>query len=138
MQPNPSIKGTASGLRPPTAPVPLNFGVFMIVEYIRYKLNERPSESGENAVGSFEVAYRAAASSLDASPHCLGYELSCCVEEQGRYILRIEWDSVEGHLAGFRRAPEFAPFLAAIKPYISQIEEMQHYTLTSVVSSKRK
>jgi hypothetical protein len=60
------------------------------------------------------------------------------VEEQDRYILRIEWDSVEGHLAGFRRAPEFTPFLAAIKPYISRIEEMQHYTPTSVVSSKRK
>lgn len=110
----------------------------MIVEYIRYKLSERASESGENAAGSFEAAYRAAAFSLDASPHCLGYELSCCVEEQDWYILRIEWDSVEGHLAGFRRAPEFAPFFAAVKPYISQIEEMRHYTLTSVVSSKRK
>ena len=110
----------------------------MIVEYIRYKLNGRSSESGESAGDSFEAAYRAAASSLDSSPHCLDYELCCCVEEPGRYILRIEWDSVEGHLAGFRRAPEFAPFLAAIKPYIGQIEEMQHYTLSSVVSSKRK
>ena len=110
----------------------------MIVEYIRYKLNEHASERGKSIGGNFEAAYRAAASSLDASPHCLGYELSCCVEEQDRYILRIEWDSVEGHMAGFRRAPEFAPFLAAIKPYISQIEEMQHYTLTSVVTSKRK
>lgn len=110
----------------------------MIVEYIRYKLNEQPAESGESIVGAFEAAYRAAAPSLDASLHCLGYELSRCVEEQDRYILRIEWDSVEGHLAGFRRAPEFTPFLAAIKPYISRIEEMQHYTPTSVVSSKRK
>lgn len=110
----------------------------MIVEYIRYKLNEQHAESGQSIVGAFEAAYCAAAPSLDASPHCLGYELSRCVEEQDRYILRIEWNSVEGHLAGFRRAPEFAPFLAAIKPYISRIEEMQHYSLTSVVSSKRK
>lgn len=110
----------------------------MIVEYIRYKLNEQPAESGESIVGDFEAAYGVAASSLDASPHCLGYELSRCVEEQNRYILRIEWDSVDGHLEGFRRSPEFAPFLAAIKPYIGQIEEMRHYTLTSIVASKRK
>lgn len=104
----------------------------MVVEYVRYKL-------AENATGeTFEVAYRTAASSLDASPHCLGYELSHCVEEAGRYILRIEWDSVDGHLQGFRRSPAFAPFLAAIKPYISQIEEMQHYALTSVVASKHE
>ena len=110
----------------------------MIVEYIRYKLNKLAEESRESVLSSFEAAYRAASSSLDASAHCLGYELSRCVEEQDRYILRIEWDSVEGHLTGFRRAPEFAPFLAAIKPYISQIEEMQHYALTSIVVSKDK
>ncbi|MDB5971362.1 MAG: hypothetical protein JWQ90_3812 [Hydrocarboniphaga sp.] len=110
----------------------------MIVEYIRYKLNEQPAESGGSIADAFEAAYRAAAPSLDASLHCLGYELSRCAEEQDRYILRIEWDSVDGHLAGFRRSPEFAPFLAAIRPYIGQIEEMRHYTPTSVVASKRK
>ena len=110
----------------------------MIVEYIRYKLNKLAEDSHESPLSNFEAAYRAASSSLDASPHCLGYELSRCVEEKDRYILRIEWDSVEGHLTGFRRAPEFAPFLAAIRPYIGQIEEMQHYALTPIVASKGK
>jgi quinol monooxygenase YgiN len=108
----------------------------MIVEYIRYKLSEQPAEFGESFAGAFEAAYRAAALSLDASPHCLGYELSRCVEEQSRYILRIEWDSIDGHLTGFRRSPEFSSFFAAIKPYVGQIEEMQHYMLTSVVATK--
>ncbi|MES2037482.1 MAG: antibiotic biosynthesis monooxygenase family protein [Pseudomonadota bacterium] len=109
----------------------------MIVEYIRYKLTEHQAVPQESVATAFEAAYQTAASSLDASPHCLGYELSRCVEEQDRYILRIEWDSIDGHLTGFRRGPEFANFLAAIKPYIHQIEEMQHYALTSVVLSKR-
>jgi heme-degrading monooxygenase HmoA len=108
----------------------------MIVEYIRYKLSKHTTDSLEGTLGDLEAAYRAASSSLDASPHCLGYELTQCVEEQDRYILRIEWDSVEGHLTGFRRAPEFASFLEAIKRYIGQIEEMQHYRLTSVVKNK--
>lgn len=108
----------------------------MIVEYIRYRLNQDTTDPHEDTFGGFEAAYRAASSSLDASPHCLGYELTRCVEEQDRYILRIEWDSMDGHLMGFRRAPEFSPFLEAIKPYIGQIEEMQHYMLTSVVAKK--
>jgi len=116
----------------------------MIVEYIRYKLTGSPAQSGENiaaaadAAVAFEAAYQTATSSLKASANCLSYELSRCVEEQDRYILRIVWDSMDGHLTGFRRGPEFASFLAAIKPYINQIEEMQHYALTSVVLSKDK
>jgi quinol monooxygenase YgiN len=108
----------------------------MIVEYIRYKLKKPATDPHEQASRDFEAAYRVAASSLDASSHCIGYELTRCIEEQDRYILRIEWDSVEGHLNGFRRAPEFASFLTAIKPYIGQIEEMQHYALTTVVRKK--
>ena len=110
----------------------------MIVEYIRYKLTKHATDSHEETFASFEAAYKVASSSLDASPHCLGYELTRCVEEQDRYVLRIEWDSVDGHLMGFRRAPEFAPFLEAIKPYIDQIEEMQHYMLTPVAKSKNR
>lgn len=47
-------------------------------------------------------------------------------------MLRIEWDSLEGHEQGFRRSPEFQPFLAAIRAYIPAIEEMRHYRATAV------
>jgi quinol monooxygenase YgiN len=43
------------------------------------------------------------------------------------YIVRIEWDSAEGHLAGFRTSPEFRSFFAAVRPYVANIEEMHHY-----------
>lgn len=109
----------------------------MLVEYIRYKLETHETESHEETFGRFEEAYRVAAESLDTSQHCLGYELSRCVEEPDRYILRIEWDSIDGHLMGFRRAPEFEPFLEAVKPYIGDIEEMQHYMLTPVIGTEK-
>jgi quinol monooxygenase YgiN len=97
----------------------------MIVEYIRYTV---PSADAEK----FEQDYASAGKSLDASSHCRGYELSRCLEEDGCYILRIEWDSVEGHMKGFRNSPEFRDFFAAIKPYVAQIQEMRHYQLTDV------
>ena len=43
------------------------------------------------------------------------------------YIVRLLWDSVEGHMEGFRKGPNFPPFLAAIRPFIPQIDEMRHY-----------
>lgn len=101
----------------------------MIVEYIRYELGEGEGEA-------FEAAYGQAAGSLDASPHCLAYELTRCVDAPGSYILRIEWDSAEGHMQGFRRGPDFAAFFAAIRPYVGQIAEMRHYAPTPVVARK--
>ena len=100
----------------------------MIVEYIRYKL---PAADG----ATFERDYARAAASLAASPFCLGYELSRCSEEPGIYVLRIRWTSAEDHLQGFRHSEHFPPFLAAIRPYVPQIEEMRHYELTGVASS---
>ncbi len=50
-----------------------------------------------------------------------------CTEEPGVYIVRIEWDSAEGHLSGFRTSPEFRSFFGAVRPFVGNIEEMHHY-----------
>ena len=97
----------------------------MIVEYIRYAI---PAERQE----AFERGYGAAEAPLAASPHCLGYELSRCAEDPTQYVLRIEWDSAEGHMQGFRRSPEFRSFFAAVRPFVDDIAEMRHYTPTAV------
>jgi heme-degrading monooxygenase HmoA len=95
----------------------------MIVEYIRYRID--PSRKGE-----FDEAYRRAGVLLDASPHCQRWEAARCVEEPERQIVRIEWDSLEGHLQGFRRSGDFKPFLEATQPFYNDIEEMTHYEVT--------
>ncbi len=100
----------------------------MIVEYIRYRILKENQQS-------FEDAYAEAATSLQASEHCLFYELSHGVEDPENYILRIEWDSQEGHERGFRNNPEFKTFFRAVKPFFDNIEEMRHYAPTVVRNS---
>ena len=102
----------------------------MIVEYIRYKV-ENDKEKGE-----FEDAYKKAGEPLRASPHCLRYELSHCVEKPESYVLRIEWDSLDGHMKGFRTSPVFQTFFAAVRPFFNQIEEMNHYEVTEIKYQK--
>ena len=92
----------------------------MIVEYIRYTIADEKSQA-------FEAAYTQARESLDASAHCLGYELTRGVEEPTSYTLRIEWDSLEGHERGFRGSEHFRQFLPHIRPFIGDIQEMRHY-----------
>lgn len=97
----------------------------MIVEYTRYKI---PADQQE----TFERAYGEAAASLAASQHCERYELTRCSEDPSQYVLRIEWDSAEGHLQGFRGSPEFRVFLGAVQPFFNDIEEMRHYESTGI------
>jgi heme-degrading monooxygenase HmoA len=99
----------------------------MIVEYIRYRV---PAERHQE----FELAYAQASAALEDSPHCLAYEVAHGIEEPENYVVRIEWDSVDGHEQGFRKSAGFGPFFSAVKPFFEQIEEMRHYQLTQISS----
>jgi hypothetical protein len=70
----------------------------MIVEYI-------PCDVDGGRGMDFGSAYREARASLDASPHCLAYELARCSEDPARSILRIERGSPERQMQDFRASP---------------------------------
>ena len=97
----------------------------MVLEYVRYVV---PAERSDE----FEAAYGRAQEALSVSEHCRRWELARGVEEPENYILRIEWDSLEGHEQGFRGSPEFKGFFEAVKPFFGQIQEMKHYEVTGV------
>jgi quinol monooxygenase YgiN len=99
----------------------------VIVEYIRYRVSEATADG-------LVKAYQDAAGPLLESSHCLSYEVTRCAEEPTVFVVRIEWDSAQGHLEGFRRSPQFRRFFELVKPFFEQIEEMRHYeVLTSHV-----
>ncbi|MEV7991658.1 antibiotic biosynthesis monooxygenase [Streptomyces sp. NPDC086077] len=95
------------------------------VEYIRYRISEQQS-------AEFLAAWTRAAVHLAAAPQCVDYELARCEEDFEHYVLRIVWTSTEGHLEGFRKSEAFPDFLAEIRPYTGAIDEMRHYTPTTV------
>ena len=101
----------------------------MIVEYTRYKIDAKRGET-------FEGDYKRAGASLEASSHCLAYQLSHCTEDLDYYVLRIEWDSEDVHLKGFRSSPEFKAFFSVVQPYVKDIKEMRHYHV--IASSARR
>jgi quinol monooxygenase YgiN len=99
----------------------------MTIEYIRYDVAD---------ADALMSAYNTARLSLDNSPHCLGYELSRCTDAPNVFMLRIIWDSVDGHMNGFRKSADFQRFLVSVRPFITEILEMRHYELTAIVSHK--
>ena len=97
----------------------------MIVEYVRYRI-------ADERWADFLADYGRAAQVLARAPQCVEYELTRSVEEPACAVLRITWTSAEDHLEGFRGIALFLDFLAAIRPYVGDLEEMRHYALTPV------
>jgi quinol monooxygenase YgiN len=95
----------------------------LIVEYIRYNI-------ADGRADAFEQAYRRAAEALQASEHCQRYEVSRCSGDPTHHVVRIEWDSEQGHLSGFRQDSEFHGFFEAVGPFVDDIQEMRHYRVT--------
>ncbi len=101
----------------------------MTIEYIRYNVAEEQRHA-------FVEAYKSAAQELNESEFCTAYELCECEEEDGQFILRIEWTSTNDHINGFRKSQVFPSFFAKVKPYFDNILEMRHYKLTDIVRMK--
>ncbi|GGX57806.1 antibiotic biosynthesis monooxygenase [Streptomyces minutiscleroticus] len=95
------------------------------VEYIRYRIPEEQS-------AEFLAAYTRAVAHLAAAPQCVEYELTRWEEDFEHFVLRIVWTSAEEYVEGFRTSELFPDFLAEVEPFTGRIEEMRHYTPTTV------
>ena len=92
----------------------------MSIEYIRFKIREEHQLN-------FVQAIREACKIMAAYPECLNYEVTQCEEDTTLFVWRIAWTSTDAHLNGFRKDKIFESFYQLMQPFISFIQEMNHY-----------
>jgi heme-degrading monooxygenase HmoA len=98
-------------------------GTSMAVEYLRYRV---PAEGQRD----FLDGWRRALAFVGRSPHCLGYELSQSVEDPQAYVVRIDWDSVEGHEQGFKKSPDHVQAFDCVKAFsLMMCSEVHHHRI---------
>ena len=59
-----------------------------------------------------------------------GYKVSQGTESPERYVLQIEWDTLEDHTVVFREGPLFAQWRAIIGPYFTSPPVVEHFDLS--------
>ena len=84
------------------------------------------SELGEAA---FESALGAAEALLRATPGYRGHQAGRCLEEPGRALLMIWWDSLEDHTVRFRGSPAYLEWRRLIDPQIRPGPLVRHFQL---------
>lgn len=60
-----------------------------------------------------------------------GYKLNAGVENPGRYILMIYWETLENHTVDFRGSDAFAQWRSYVGPFFLQPPIVEHFTLAS-------
>jgi heme-degrading monooxygenase HmoA len=76
---------------------------------------------------AFEEAMAKAAPVIAGSRGYLRHELRRCVETPGRYLLLVEWETLEAHTVGFRQSPAFAKWREIIGGFFAEAPAVEHY-----------
>jgi heme-degrading monooxygenase HmoA len=85
---------------------------------------------GEQA--GFEQAIRLGLDTvLSQSPGFQSYEVRHSIEEPTRYLLLIQWSSVEDHTVRFRESELYTEWSAIVRPFFGRPPEVQHFELVA-------
>jgi heme-degrading monooxygenase HmoA len=85
-------------------------------------LNVRPGMSS-----AFEAAFRQASAIISAMPGYVSHEIQRCIEARDRYILLVNWQTLEAHTVGFRRSPEYQHWKRLLHHFYDPFPTVEHY-----------
>jgi heme-degrading monooxygenase HmoA len=85
-------------------------------------LNVTPGQERE-----FEAAFGRAQSIIASMPGYLSHQLHSCIEQSGRYLLLVKWETVEDHTVGFRESTQYQKWRALLHHFYDPFPEVQHY-----------
>lgn len=75
----------------------------------------------------FAAAYAKARTGLASTPGCRSVRMTHGIETPTRFVLLVEWDSVEAHEQNFRATERFTTWRGLIGPYFSGPPRVEHF-----------
>lgn len=84
----------------------------------------------------FEAAIRqGVATVISQSPGFLRYQLQRGIESPERFLLLIEWATLENHTVDFRGGPLFAQWRAIVGPFFAEPPKVEHFEASAQQST---
>lgn len=77
---------------------------------------------------AFADSYQRVRHVLRSTPGCRSVRMTRGEESPSRFVLLVEWDSVEAHLVNFRDSDRFTRWRAAIGPHFASPPVVEHFT----------
>ena len=77
---------------------------------------------------AFEASYRLGHPILAGTPGCRSVRMTRGVESPSRFVLLVEWDSVEAHTENFRNTERFVQWRGYIGGHFAKAPVVEHFT----------
>ncbi len=75
----------------------------------------------------FESAFEAAATIISKMHGYRSHELQRCIEHSNRYILLVQWATMEDHTVGFRQSAEYQQWRRLLHHFYDPFPTVEHY-----------
>lgn len=76
---------------------------------------------------AFAKAYGDARDTLATTPGCRSVRMTKGIESPSRFVLMVEWDSVDAHIENFRATERFSIWRGLIGPYFDGAPTVEHF-----------
>lgn len=84
---------------------------------------------------SFEKDFKAASAYISAIDGYRNHKLKRCLEQPNKYILLVEWNTLEDHTVGFRESEEYKHWKAMLHHYYDPFPVVEHFETTFEMGS---
>jgi heme-degrading monooxygenase HmoA len=85
-----------------------------------------------NQTAAFESNFAQAQRIISASPGYIRHSLSRCLENPQRYVLLVEWQTLEAHTVGFRQSPAYLEWKALLHHFYDPFPTVEHFAEVSL------
>jgi len=85
-------------------------------------LNVTPGQESD-----FEETFSKAQAIISSMNGYLGHELKRCIENRSRYILLVQWATLEAHIEGFRGSAEYQDWKEMLHRFYDPFPVVEHY-----------
>jgi heme-degrading monooxygenase HmoA len=75
----------------------------------------------------FETAFRLASKIISSMPGYLSHQLQRCLENRSRYVLLVDWKTLEDHTVGFRGSPQYQDWRKLLHHFYDPFPTVEHY-----------
>lgn len=85
-------------------------------------LNVKPNLSAD-----FEKAFEEAEKIISSMDGYISHQLKKCIEEADKYILLVNWQTLEAHTIGFRSSAEYQDWKKLLHHFYNPFPTVEHY-----------
>lgn len=76
---------------------------------------------------AFEVNFNKAQNIIASMKGYISHQLKKCIEEEDKYILLVNWKTIEDHEIGFRKSEAYQEWKALLHHFYDPFPTVEHY-----------